>query len=394
VASSVSVTQDTTFNSIVVQSGGTLTATGLVSVLTNMTVQSGGVVTHAVRDTAGLRLDVAGTLDVQVGGAIDATAKGLLGGTGIVAGETFGANDAIVAGAGGGANYGAGASYGGPGANSSDATTNAQYGRVEDARHLGSGGGGSTGTPGGAGGGRVRIHAAALVLNGAIRADGGPGVHVNGTSGAGSGGSIALDLGAVSGSGSLAANGGAGANGWSWAAAGGGGRIVIRYATDAGASGLQIATTGGANNDPPNHPTLQGGAGTGYYKDAAAAVGDVEVNNAGRVSVTPTRLLTGLSTLGQIRVHDQGSLALTDVDVPVLTLQRGVLMWSTGSLDVENGVSLTIPSGQRIDVGALSTATLETGSVLNGNNVRVGGGTLNSHIDLPLAGTGALELSN
>ncbi len=395
VASAITITQDTTFNSITVQSGGTLTARRL-TVLTDMAVASGGVVTHAQRDTAGLRLTVSGTLDVQSGGAIDATGKGLSGGTGVAAGETFGAGDAIVAGAGGGANYGAGASYGGPGGNTSEATTNAAYGLVEDARHLGSGGGGSAGATGGAGGGRIRISAAAVVVNGAIRADGAAGQHGSGgTSGAGSGGSIWIDTGDVAGTtGQITANGGAGANGWSAAAAGGGGRLAIFYSSATGANGLNVLCVGGQNTDPTKPPSLQGGAGTGYFKDNAQAKGEVEINNAGTVAATPTRLLTGLATLRQVRVHDQGALALISTDVPSLTLDYGLLIWNTGVLDVGSGVSLAIAGGQRLDIGGLSTATFELGSTLIGDDVRVGGGTLNAHTDLPLAGTGRLELSN
>jgi len=55
----LTISSDSTFNSITVQSGGTLATHGLITVLTNMTVQSGGVLTHAVRDTAGLKLNVA-----------------------------------------------------------------------------------------------------------------------------------------------------------------------------------------------------------------------------------------------------------------------------------------------------------------------------------------------
>ena len=99
-AGTVSFPRDTTVNSIIVQSGGTLTADAAITVLTNMTVLSGGVVTHAVRDTAGLRLNVTGTLDVQSGGLIDVVGRGLLGGQSAGAsGETYDGTDAIVAGA-------------------------------------------------------------------------------------------------------------------------------------------------------------------------------------------------------------------------------------------------------------------------------------------------------
>jgi len=121
---------------------------------------------------------VVGTLRVQAGGLIDVTAKGLLGGSNGSAfglrGETFDATDAIVAGAQGAINDAAGAGYGGTGGSGNEGgVSNAPYGLIEDARHLGSGGGAPSGstTPAGNGGGRITIQASSCVDSGVIRAN-------------------------------------------------------------------------------------------------------------------------------------------------------------------------------------------------------------------------------
>ncbi|MBK6899893.1 MAG: hypothetical protein IPH09_11700 [bacterium] len=57
--------------------------------LSELTINSGGTVTHSLRLEAGLVLNVAGTLDVQSGGLIDLNSKGLRGGNN---GSLFGLN--------------------------------------------------------------------------------------------------------------------------------------------------------------------------------------------------------------------------------------------------------------------------------------------------------------
>src|SRR5262245_25704390 len=86
-ASSLTVTRSqatiapTTYDNVIVTGTGVLTVDAALTVIANMTIQSGGVVTHTAGDTAGLQLNVTGTLDVQAGGQIDVTAKGLRGGS-------------------------------------------------------------------------------------------------------------------------------------------------------------------------------------------------------------------------------------------------------------------------------------------------------------------------
>ncbi|MFQ5607648.1 MAG: hypothetical protein ACE5GA_06855, partial [Candidatus Zixiibacteriota bacterium] len=57
-STSLTIPTDTTFDSVVIQSGGILTADGVIMVLNDMRIESGGIVTHTLRDASGLVLDV------------------------------------------------------------------------------------------------------------------------------------------------------------------------------------------------------------------------------------------------------------------------------------------------------------------------------------------------
>ena len=200
-------------NSVTVTSGVTLVKDGswgeIGDEVGTLTVLSGGVVTHSLRRLPGLVLNVTGTLDVQSGGQINVSGKGLRGGNNGSAfgiyGETFDANDVIVQGSGGGS-AGTGAGYGGLGAAVSGGSSNPVYGVIEDPRHLGSGGSANNQgqAAGGHGGGRITITVADLVNNGVVAADGGAGAVVGGArGGGGSGGGTGSTANTVGGSGQI-----------------------------------------------------------------------------------------------------------------------------------------------------------------------------------------------
>lgn len=238
--SALTISVPTTYDSVIIQSGGVLTADDTITVLGNMVIESGGIVTHSLRLESGLILNVTDTLDVQSGGYIDVKAKGLRGGYNGSAfgasGEAFDASDQIVAGSGGGGTA-AGASYGGRGANgTSGSAANDPYGLIETPQHLGSGGGGGTGfngnSAGGHGGGRITISAANLIVDGTLRANGNNGSagYARGYPGGGSGGAILIYVSNLSGSGAIQAMGGTGFDYYtSDGGSGGGGRIAIYY---------------------------------------------------------------------------------------------------------------------------------------------------------------------
>src|SRR5262249_47667014 len=98
VSTAVTLTGARTFVGLTVKSGGVLTASSITTTR-SLTSQSGGRVTHAVRDTAGLVLDVTDTLDVQAGGLIDVSSHGLRGGgtqNGDVGGSAFGTSGEAI----------------------------------------------------------------------------------------------------------------------------------------------------------------------------------------------------------------------------------------------------------------------------------------------------------
>jgi hypothetical protein len=354
VSGPMTITSDTTFDNVTVQNGGTLTVQGLLAVTQDMTVQSGGVVTHGVRDTAGLRLSVTGTLTVAAGGAIDVSGKGLLGGSGggNVPGETFDASGAIVAGAAGSSYWcGSGGSYGGSGVSTSGGPTNSAYGWLEDPRQVGSGGGGSD-YAGGNGGGRVRMVAGALVLNGVVRANGGAPIR---SAGGGSGGGIRVEVGSLSGSGQMWASGGNGPS--NCGGAGGGGRIAIYYDVMTLPEGNVVAAGGSGGGLPQS-----GGAGTVYLKDRAQPSGRLILDNAGILSSLSTPIMTSLALLGDVILRNgvQNTLDITrrvTSWTQVITLESSTLS-ATDSIRLE-GTTLR-------GTGTVATKLINAGEVSPG----------------------------
>jgi hypothetical protein len=175
-----------------------------------LTILNGGVLTHSSRLLAGLRLNVLDTLDINPGGTIDVSGKGLLGGQPMVGGgrgEAYNSTgDSIVAGATGSENTGGGGGYGGRGGNGGQGgVSNEPYGLVEDVQHLGAGGGGNRYFWGGQGGGLVKIQANICIMDGVIRANGGEGSGGFDNSGGGSGGGIRMQVGSLSGAGRIEA---------------------------------------------------------------------------------------------------------------------------------------------------------------------------------------------
>ena len=136
-------------------------------------------------------------------------------------------------GQGGGVN-GGGGGHGGVGGSLGGST----YGSLTAPRDLGSGGGTwDSGTPGGRGGGAIRLRAShTLMVDGEIRASGALGD----SGGGGAGGSIYATAANFTGSGSLSADGGEGMEG-----GGGGGRVAVVYSDTMTFPVANISATGG-----------------------------------------------------------------------------------------------------------------------------------------------------
>ena len=174
---------------------------------------------------------------------IDVTAKGYL------PGYTLGLTtyDAISA----------GGSHGGYGALAS-ASVYEVYGDYRTPATLGSGAGSPT--LGGSGGGRIKLVAGNLVLDGMIKADGQSFVS-NVSPGGGAGGSVWLDVARFSGAGSISARGGAGQGPSS--GAGGGGRVAVHY-EEMTFDRDSIDAAGGVSIEVPGY---DGAAGTLHFEE-------------------------------------------------------------------------------------------------------------------------------
>lgn len=184
---------------------------------------------------AALRV-AADTFVIDAGSGIDVSARGYEGGR---ASDEPGFTLGNVPGSG---TRSAG-SYGGLGGQASGAggPPNPLYGDPLDPRELGSGGGANGSTDGGDGGGRVLLDALELLLDGAIRADGGIGA--GGLSGMGSGGSVNLAVGSLGGSGTISTDGGD--RGGSNNVGGGGGRVSVTNSTPRTLPDANISARGG-----------------------------------------------------------------------------------------------------------------------------------------------------
>jgi hypothetical protein len=231
-------------------------------------VLKGGVVTHLATTNGqgghSLSLVISNNVEVESGGAIDVTGKGFGGSSGPGEGRTTsnGAGYYGVGAGGGHGGYGGATASGAPGGNC--------YGSETAPVSEGSGGGAGAGA-GGAGGGAIRIAAGGLFrIDGAVLADGAAGSHPG--SGGGSGGSIWLSAKAFHGAGTISAQGGAGEP--REGGGGGGGRIALDFSTNAFSSAISASGGDGA---------VVGGAGTIYTLNTSGAVGQLLIDNGGRL---------------------------------------------------------------------------------------------------------------
>jgi len=337
VSGPVTISVDTTFDSIIVQNGGVLTADALVNVIENMHIESGGVVTHSQRLLTGLRLDVGGTLLID--GSIDVSTKGLLGGTGSSSpykGETY---DPVTGDVLWGTPEVAGGSYGGLGGGGYSPI----YGSEIEPNQLGSGGGSgraSSGMYGGKGGGAVFITADAITVNGSITANG-----QNGSSstsgGGGSGGTIRLTVGTLSGAGQLLANGGRSGNGLG-SGGGGGGRIAITYDNFEFTGAYQAR--GGVRYSTSSR--YSGTAGTVYFKDKAEDYGDLIIDNGNITGFNhnevPLLDSLGARTFRTVEVKNYGRLQISEAMSPFQVIDSTSIL-SSGALYLRANSGLNSP---------------------------------------------------
>ncbi|MBI3195588.1 MAG: hypothetical protein HYZ34_14145, partial [Ignavibacteriae bacterium] len=400
--SSLTISTPTTFDSVRITATGILTVDDSLTVLGDMVVESGGFVTHSgypTNERNGLQLHVGGTLEVKLGGSINVSGKGLRGGLNGSAyggiGETYDSLNNVVAGSQGGG-PGAGGSYGGLGAiGNNNVQPNGVYGIIEDPQHYGSGGGysscGGCNGGGGAGGGRITITATTVIVDGTIAADGVLGYTSLGGpyGGSGSGGAILINTDSVSGSGAIRSVGGNGTNG---SACGGGGRIAIYYGTMTFPTSKVYINGGSYNWSAPKNAA----AGTIYLKDNTQTYGDLIVSNGDVTSSAYTPLRTALLMLHSASVLNKGSLYLLQNNLISLTVEQPMFIDGSALLRIGAGVTLAVTNSTGFDVHIQSgsSMTLDSGSVLSADRIRISGSSiLDANISLNFPNATDLELS-
>ena len=324
----------------------------------DLTVMGGAVVTPPSTQTFGnlvvasngwlslstQTLTVTSNATVLAGGGISAD------GTGYASSQGPGAGAYISSSSGYG---GGGAGYGGYGAASGGLTSargGLTYGSATAPVDRGSGGGvlQTSYTPGGAGGGAIRISiTGALLVNGRISANGGAG-YLQG-SGGGSGGSVWLTVGTLAGAGTISANGGAGNE---LGGGGGGGCIAIQYGVNA-FEGLVSAYGGGGY--------AAGGAGTIYSKANSQSMGQMVVDNGGQNGTN-----TPMAYFAPFDLTIKGG-AVVYPSTPFLLLSN---LW------IGSGGTFTCLSTQtNLDVSVLRNATIDAGAVMTVDGKGFGLGT-------------------
>ncbi len=261
-----------------------------LSVDGNVTVNSGGIITHEIYSTnaaytPGVYITATGNFTVNTGGAVSSTGKGYLGGyragrsyywdsrtlSGVTNSSLYGRTNGNTTS--GGSYYNSGGSHGGRGGLQSDYQIAESYDSIINPTLPGGAGGAQSSSYKGLdGGGVIRISAANIVVNGNIASDGE--YSTANTRGGGAGGTIYLNAsGAISGSGDITANGYVynNSNG-----GGGGGRIALLYG-----SYSHTGTVSAHGGDGYYDIYQDGGAGTIFKKSTGDANGYLLVDNDG-----------------------------------------------------------------------------------------------------------------
>ena len=272
-----------------------------------------------------------------------------INGTIIADGKGYPAESGPGAGSYGG-NGGGGGGYGGLGSEGYEGSGGGIYGSIIAPLDLGSGGGNAYyDGKGGAGGGKIKIDAGTLVVDGTISANGNDGKGGTNRGGGGSGGSIYITAGTFGGSGSITANGGS----ESYKGGGGsGGRIAIYYGESSYTG--RITAYGGTN-----YKSEWGGAGTVFMKASSQANGDLLVDNNNNEGITP--VVDGTYTFDNVAVRNKVKLeissrdSITSIEFDVqngqvtnegtvsvinLNVENGGTFHNDGSLDVTGNLQI------------------------------------------------------
>src|ERR1035437_8837673 len=240
------------YNGLTVAGGASMTIGGGTQLAVTQALRvTGNMVLQSINTTAKINGSwqgkgvtiLAGSLQVDASGALNADGQGY----------------AVQAGPGAGANgyRNNGGSYGGAGGGMASTTT---YGSATAPVNLGSGGDQYNGT-GGSGGGAIQLLVSGMLTNNGVISANGTGA--SNIAGGGAGGSIYIAANTLAGTGTFMASGGANltpsGNG------GGGGRIAVDYVTDTGFNQSALAASGGAG-------AVAGAVGTVKYVNTPTGV--------------------------------------------------------------------------------------------------------------------------
>lgn len=312
-------------NNVVIASGGSLRSEGPQRALTlnlsgTLTVQSGGSILANLSDV------IATTMTIDSGGTVSADAFGFAASSstnpvGNGAGvcritATYGCGGG---GHGGDGGFGSNALSGKIVNTSLEGSGGAPHGTFNQPTSFGGNGSGNF-SPGGVGGGAIKISATTLVVNGTLSVNGSSGVNTASTatyppSGGGAGGSLWLNVTTLSGSGAISATGGAGATNAAGTSGGGSGGRIASYHTNQFSGTISIAggTAGG------------GSAGAGQPGVAFFANNQNQYCNSGLLS-------SGTCTISQV--------------------------WALRDTQTISGTNVTLEAGGRLFIRPTESATL------------------------------------
>ncbi|MDD3302601.1 MAG: hypothetical protein PHN31_03520, partial [Candidatus Gracilibacteria bacterium] len=305
ITTNTTISSDTTYDSMVVKSGYTLTLDATLHVTGDVTIETGGKITHTVGSTTNFNLIVDGTLNIVPGGKIDMNEKG---------NSITGVGSQTI-----------GASHGGFGGSSSSPNP---YGDVYNPITVGAYG--YNYTPGG---GLVRMTVGNLINNGSILANA---RNSSNSYGQGAGGSINITVNSnISGTGVYQANGGYYSSSSSYA--GGGGRIAIKFYSASDLSTLEANVLAQGSG--------YAGDGTIYLKNTSSGDQYIIANGNGASYSKSNLVNVDLNDFKEIIING-GSLTVTGVTSPLsipylLDIKNyGYLNLSNSSVSIVGGLNL------------------------------------------------------
>jgi hypothetical protein len=385
--------QSASATDLIVRGGAIGSASSSVS-FANLYLNANGWLAPAYSSSAAatLTFSFTGNATVEAGGGIVADFAGYAGGQGPGEGHTAEAGSTW---------YCSGGGHGGTGGNSfsNSATGGTAYDSMMTPSNPGSGGGAySSLSPGGPGGGVIRLTVTGtLEMDGIISANGGNGSGFSG--GGGSGGSIWLAVGTLSGAGSIAANGGSGVDALG---GGGGGGMIYIPCNNNSFSGTITAYGGGGANWGGTGPTIiqLSGKNSQLILDGGGHSGPATpLLSSGTANLTLRNGAVGLSgaslSLGNVLISSNSWLLVSNSGsyVSAMTMSSATIQAGGGIIADFEGYAAGQGSGAGRSYASSPTYPC-SGAGHGGNggnsisNLAAGGGAYDSQTSPDLLGSG------